>query len=537
MVSCAETIATTLKESGVKRIFGLPGGEVLDLIESCRQLGIDFVLTRHESTAAFMADVTGQITKRPGVCISTVGPGATNLISGVANAYLDRSPVLAFSAQLSTSFYRHSPHQRLNLAELFKPVTKWSGDISGENTAALIKKAIDISTTPRPGSVHMSLPSDIAKREEFISPQIGECSKGKGKALAPEADVQKIANEIGKSKYPVVIIGIGVDPRETQKSTQDFIEKTGIPVMVTPKAKGIISDDHPLFLGTVGGMAGDGLFLELFNKVDLMVGVGFDPVESDKIWHIEQKIISIDTASIGDDYYRPYMEVIGRVDRILEDLNQMVTPNHKWTEKEIIRFKTRLEKAMTPRDKSSHKGLSPYHIAQTMRQILPPDSIITVDVGAHKLLFGQIWKTYYPLTFFISNGLSSMGYGFPAAMVAKLEFPNKPVVCVSGDGGFSMMIHDLETAVRFRLPVIVVVFSDALLALIDYVQAKKGLPSYGVGFKRIDFAKISQGFGANGVRVSSFREFEVALQEAVKAQAPTVIDVPIDPDEYRSQIR
>jgi acetolactate synthase-1/2/3 large subunit len=171
-----------------------------------------------------------------------------------------------------------------------------------------------------------------------------------------------------------------------------------------------------------------------------------------------------------------------------------------------------------------------------MRQILPPDSIITVDVGAHKLLFGQIWKTYYPLTFFISNGLSSMGYGFPAAMVAKLEFPNRPVVCVSGDGGFSMMLHDLETAVRLGLPVIVVVFSDALLALIDYVQAKKGLPSYGVGFKRIDFAKISQGFGANGVRVSSFREFEVALQEAIKAQAPTVIDVPIDPDEYRSQI-
>jgi acetolactate synthase-1/2/3 large subunit len=383
----------------------------------------------------------------------------------------------------------------------------------------------------------MSLPSDIARKEEPISLKRGEYSQGKGKALAPEGNVRRIADEIGKSKYPVVIVGIGVDPRETQRSIQGFIEKTGIPAMVTPKAKGVIPDDHPLFFGTAGGMAGDGLFLELLNKVDLMVGVGFDPVESDKIWHVEQKIISIDTASIRDDYYYPYMEVIGRVDRILEDLNQMVTPNHKWTEKEIICFKTRLEKAMTPRDKSSRKGLSPYHIAQTMRQILPPDSIITVDVGAHKLLFGQIWKTYFPLTFFISNGLSSMGYGFPAAMAAKLEFPNKTVVCVTGDGGFSMMIHDLETAVRLSLPVIVVVFSDALLALIECVQAKKGLPSYGVGFKRVDFARISQGFGANAVRVSSFREFDVALQEAIKAQSPTVIDVPIDPDEYRSQIK
>lgn len=536
MASCAETIATTLKESGVQRIFGLPGGEILDLIEACRQVGIDFILTRHESTAGFMADVTGQITRRPGVCASTVGPGATNLVSGVANAYLDRSPVLAFSAQLATSFYKYSPHQRLNLTALFKPVTKWSGEISGKDTAALIKKAIATTTAPRPGSVHMSLPSDIAKKEELASSAGGEPWQGKGEPRAAGGDIRKIAGEIGKSEYPVVIVGIGVDPRETQAPIQDFIEKTGIPAMVTPKAKGVIPDDHPLFLGTAGGMAGDGLFLELLDKVDLLVGIGFDPVESDKIWHIEQRVISIDTASIKDDHYTPYMEKIGKVDRILEDLNQMVTPNHKWAEKEIVSFRTRLERAMRPRDRSSQRGLSPYHIAQTMRHILPPESIVTVDVGAHKLLFGQIWKTYLPLTFFISNGLSSMGYGFPAAMAAKLEFPGRPVVCVAGDGGFSMMIHDLETAVRLGLPVIVVVLSDASLALIECVQAKRGLPSYGVGFEKVDFARIAQGFGANGVRVSSFREFEVALQEALRAQGPTVIDVAIDPGEYRYQI-
>jgi acetolactate synthase-1/2/3 large subunit len=537
MASCVETIAATLKGSGVKRIFGLPGGEILDLIEACRQVGIDFILTRHESTAAFVADVTGQITKRPGVCISTVGPGATNLVSGLANAYLDRSPLLALSAQLSSSFYTYSPHQRLDLAELFKPVTKWSSKISGKNTAVLIKKAIQISTTPRPGSVHISLPSDIAVKEELISLEEGECSKGKGESTELEGDVQEIADEIGKSQYPVVIVGIGADPRETQESIRRFIEKTGIPAMVTPKAKGIIPDDHPLFFGTAGGMAGDGLFLELLSQVDLVVGIGFDPVESDKIWHVEKKIISIDTASIKDDHYTPYMEKIGRVDRILNELNQMVTAKHRWTEKAVLSFRTKLDRAIKPRHRSSHKGLSPYHIAQTMREILPPDSIITVDVGAHKLLFGQIWKTYLPLTFFISNGLSSMGYGFPAAMAAKLEIPNKPVICVAGDGGFSMMIHDLETAVRLRLPVIVVVFSDGSLALIECVQAKRGLPSYGVSFKRVDFAKIAQGFGANGLKVSSFQEFEVALQEAIKAQGPTVIDVPIDPDEYRFQIQ
>ena len=536
MASCAETIAAALKEAGVKRMFGLPGGEILDLIEACRKEGIDFVLTRHESTAAFMADVTGQITRRPGVCVSTVGPGATNLVSGVANAYLDRSPLLAFSAQLSTSFYKYSPHQRLNLAELFRPVTKWSADISGKDTAALVRKAIAVSTTPRPGSVHLSLPSDISKGEDQMSLEGTEGSKGKGETPGSGANVRRIADEIGRSKYPVVIVGIGVDPWETRGSIQEFIEKTEIPAMATPKAKGIIPEDHPLFLGIAGGMAGDGLFLELLNKVDLMVGIGFDPVESDKIWHIEQKIISLDTASIKDDYHAPFLEEIGRVDGILKDLDQMVTSNHKWTEREVIRFREKLDRAMEPRDRSSGKGLSPYHIAQAMRGILPHDAIMAVDVGAHKLLLGQIWKTYSPLTFFISNGLSSMGYGFPAAMAAKLEFPDKPVVCVAGDGGFSMMIHDLETAVRLSLPVIVVVFSDALLALIDCVQAKKGLPNYGVGFGKVDFAKIAQGFGASGVKVSSFGEFEVAFQEAIHAQRPTVIDVPIDPDEYRFQI-
>lgn len=537
MGTCAEIIAAALIESGIKRVFGLPGGEILHLIEACRQIGIDFILTRHESTAAFMADVTGQINRKPGVCLSTVGPGATNLVSGVANAYLDRSPVLAISAQLSTFFYRHSPHQRLNLEQLFKPVTKWSVQISGENTAELMKKAIEISMIPRPGPVHLSLPSDIAKKDESISSGKRKVSIKESKTEDIEKKLRKIAEEIKKHRYPVVLVGIGVDPQRDQKNIQNFIEKTQIPVMVTPKAKGIISEDHPLFLGTAGGMAGDGFFLELMKKVDLMIGIGFDPVESDKIWHVDQKIISIDTASIKEKDYSPFMEQIGDIDKILKFLIPMVTPNHRWAKREIVQFRIKLNRAMTPKYRSSNKGLSPFHLAQTMREILSPDSIMTVDVGAHKLLFGQVWKTYLPLTFFVSNGLSSMGYGFPAALAAKLEFPNKPVVCVTGDGGFSMMIHDIETAVRLKLPVIVVVFSDALLALIHCVQEKRGLPNYGVGFERIDFAKVSQGFGANGVRVTSFDQFENTLQEALKTHGPTVIDVPVDPDEYMFQIQ
>ncbi|MDP6782698.1 MAG: thiamine pyrophosphate-binding protein, partial [Dehalococcoidia bacterium] len=405
MSICAEVIARTLKEAGVGSVFGLPGGEVLTLIEALRRDDVSFVLTRHEATAAFMADVTGQITRRPGVCLSTLGPGATNLVSGVANAYLDRSPVLAITGQMSTEALPFCSHQRIDLSALFQPVTKWSIVLDGRDSRGVVGKAIAIATQGRRGPVHLILPSNIARKEdEGHGSQ--EVTIEESSPVLDERLLEQAVGELARARHPLIILGIGVDPLATGQAINEFVEKTGIPVLTTPKAKGIVSESHPLFLAAAGGMAADEVVLELLEKADLLVGIGFDPVESDKIWHRQKKLLSIANASIADGDYAPALEVIGDVKVILGQILASYSPNHSWKEAEQRDFKSRVRAKLQPSASASSKGLSPYHLILRLRQLLSPSAVLTTDTGAHKLLLGQLWETYEPLTFFMSNGLS-----------------------------------------------------------------------------------------------------------------------------------
>ncbi len=535
MNTCAEVVAKTLREAGTTTVFGIPGGEVLDLMEACRREDISFVLTRHEATAAFMAEVTGQITRRPGVCISTLGPGATNLLSGVASAYLERSPLLAISGDLSSDMSPNCTHQRIDLSAIFKPVTKWNTVLNAKNTQGKVEKAIEITTQDRMGPVHLLLPSDVAKKQDEDSGSWETCTEKHASALS-EGLLQEALRELRQASHPLVIIGINIDPVRNSGIVNKFIEKTRIPVMATTKAKGVISESNPLYLATATGMAGDRVIMEFLEKVDLLVGIGFDPVESDKMWHKEKKLLSIDTASTADGAYTPSLELVGDVDFILTRILDSYEPTHTWKEKELQAFKDKMIAELQPPAYASPRGLSPYHVALRLRQLLSPSTILTTDVGAHKLLLGQVWKTYEPLTFFMSNGLSSMGYGFPAAMAAKLQFPDRNVVSICGDGGFFMMLQDLETAVRLRLSLICVVFCDRKLSLIEVVQKRRRLPSYGIEFGSTDLAEIVKGFGAHGVKVNSFEDLEVAVKEGLEERGPVVIDVPIDPEEYAKQM-
>ncbi|MDP6510363.1 MAG: thiamine pyrophosphate-dependent enzyme, partial [Dehalococcoidia bacterium] len=301
-------------------------------------------------------------------------------------------------------------------------------------------------------------------------------------------------------------------------------------------AKGIVSESHPLFLAAAGGMAADEVVLELLEKADLLVGIGFDPVESDKIWHRQKKLLSIANASIADGDYAPALEVIGDVKVILGQILASYSPNHSWKEAEQRDFKSRVRAKLQPSASASSKGLSPYHLILRLRQLLSPSAVLTTDTGAHKLLLGQLWETYEPLTFFMSNGLSSMGYGFPAAMAARLQFPDREVVSICGDGGFAMMLQDLETAVRLKLPLVCIVFCDNTLSLIQVVQRRREYPDYGVGFKGTNLAGIARGFGACGVRVDTLEDFERAVAAGLREKGPVVIEVPVDPEEYQKQI-
>ncbi len=535
MSTCAQIIAKTLKEIGVKRIFGLPGGEILELIEASRKIGIEFVLARHESAAAFMADVTGQITGTPGVCLSTLGPGATNLINGVANAYLDRSPVLVFTVQLSTPSQSYATHQHIELEKLFEPVTKKTFTLGGEHTRRLVFEGSRIATTGPRGPVYFCLPSDISKVEEPDDEKIVSVNPA-----PPEGPNQKeiasVIGEIHQSKRPLVLLGIGIDPKEETEIVRQFIKKNRFPVMATPKAKGIFPDTEPLFLGTASGMMADGLIVGKIKEADLVIGIGYDPVESDKIWHRDIRLLSLNGYSLAYRTYAPYMDVVGKIKTLLDFLIAEDFSGHQWRDEELGSFREILAKKMTPPKGPGRQTFSPYSVVQKLRSILSEETVVTTDVGAHKFLMGQAWTVDRPLTFFMSNGLSSMGYGLPSAIAAKLCLPDRQVVCVTGDGGFSMMLQELETAVRLGLPIAILVFCDQSLGLIEAVQKRRGYPQYGVNFNRVEFASVAKAFGARGVKLHSVDELEETLLDGFSSDRPTVLEIPIDGSEYLDQL-
>jgi acetolactate synthase-1/2/3 large subunit len=532
MPTCAQVVAQTLSELGVDRAFGLPGGEILDLIEAFRVVGIEFVLTRDETTAAFMADVTGQIQRRPSVCMSTLGPGALNMALGVANAYLDRSPVIAITAAIAESARPYATHQNLNLNAIYRPFTKLSVTLDGENSAERVRYAHRIATQQRMGPVHIALPSDVARSPDRRR------GGGTGADLEEppgtdqsDGDVREIAAALRGARRPILLLGIDLDPGVDRGIVERFVAKLGVPFFVTPKAKGILPEDHPLFGGVCAGVAADKVVLEFLGRSDLLVGIGFDPVESDKLWHRTLRLISIGPASIAAGAYTPELECVGDINEILLALCEMDLGRGEWPESELGRFRDRMVEALRPSEELQ-TGLSPYEVTQRLRELLPRDTIHVTDVGSVKFVTSQAWKTYEPLTFFTSNGLSSMGYGLPGAMAAKLLFPDRTVLCTTGDGGFGMTLSELETCARHGLGVIIVVYNDSGLSLIRVVQEYRGYPDYGVGFGAVDFAVAAEAFGAWGARVETLEQLDTAVREGLEIRRPVVVDVRIDPAEY-----
>jgi acetolactate synthase-1/2/3 large subunit len=492
MPTCAQVVAQTLSELGVDRAFGLPGGEILDLIEAFRGVDIEFVLTRDETTAAFMADVTGQIQRRPSVCMSTLGPGALNMALGVANAYLDRSPVIAITAAIAESARPYATHQNLNLNAIYRPFTKLSVTLDGENSAERVRYAHRIATQQRMGPVHIALPSDVARSPDRRR------GGGTGADLEEppgtdqsDGDVREIAAALRGARRPILLLGIDLDPGVDRGIVERFVAK---------------------------------------------LGVGFDPVESDKLWHRTLRLISIGPASIAAGAYTPELECVGDINEILLALCEMDLGRGEWPESELGRFRDRMVEALRPSEELQ-TGLSPYEVTQRLRELrlrelLPRDTIHVTDVGSVKFVTSQAWKTYEPLTFFTSNGLSSMGYGLPGAMAAKLLFPDRTVLCTTGDGGFGMTLSELETCARHGLGVIIVVYNDSGLSLIRVVQEYRGYPDYGVGFGAVDFAVAAEAFGAWSARVETLEQLDTAVREGLEIRRPIVVDVRIDPAEY-----
>jgi acetolactate synthase-1/2/3 large subunit len=542
MSTCAEVLAATLRDAGVERMYGLPGGEILAFIEAARTVGIEFVLVRHEAVAAFMADVSGQIERKPGVCVATLGPGAMNLTLGVANAYLDRSPLIAITASLSTEAAPYATHQQLDLNAVFRPFTKQTVMLDGVNTAATVRHAWQTAMTPRFGPVHIALPSDVARQPDRQAENPAMVALAPDPPPSPRPDaVARMHDEIARAKRPIVILGLDVNPAADPPAVRRFAESLGAPVFTTPKAKGIFPEDHQQFFGVCSGLAADSVVVDFFKGADLLIGVGFDPVESDKVWHQTMRLVSIAPVSIAAARYKPALELIGDVSASLNALAERPYAPLAWSRDDERRFREQLEATLVGQEgqegQERREGLSALAVTRCLRDLFPPETIVSTDVGSIKLLVSQAWRSTKPMTFLESNGLSAMGYGLPAAMAAKLAKPDRPVLCTMGDGGFSMVFADLETCVRHRIPFITVVYNDSALSLIQVAQEKRGYVDYGVRYGTVDFAAASAALGAWSRRATTLDQLVAAVREAQTLDVPAVIEVPIDPFEYRAHAR
>jgi acetolactate synthase-1/2/3 large subunit len=532
MPTTAEVLARTLSEAGIRRMFGLPGGEVLGFMDAARRAGIAFLLTRHEAAAAFMADVTGQIERRPGVSVATLGPGAVNMTLGVANAYLDRSPLIAITATLAKAAAPYATHQDLDLNAVYRPFTKLALTLDGVDTAAKVRRAIRTSVSPRMGPVHIALPSDVADAADREGPDAGtdDIPAARARPASPDA-VARIAAELARARRPVVVIGLDVDPRADVPAVRAFVDALGAPAFVTPKAKGVLPEDHPLFYGVAAGVAGDAVVVDWLGRADLVVGVGFEPVESDKLWHHTMRFVSVGPVSVAARAFRPVAEAVGDLPASLAALQQAVRGRQvDWRREDRTEFRSALDAALRPETRP--RGLSGYELTRRLRELCPRETVLVTDVGSIKAVSTQAWTCYEPLTFFESNGLSAMSYSLPGAMAARLQFPDRPVLCLIGDGGFGMTLGEIETAVRERLDVVAVVYNDSRLSQIDAAQQRRGYPTLGVRYGPVDFAAASAAMGAWARRVETMSELDAAVGEAFAVARPAVIDAVVDPAEY-----
>ena len=540
-MKASDLFVKCLENEGVEYVFGIPGEENADFVMSLSESKIKFILTRHEQGAAFMADVYGRLTGKVGVCLATLGPGATNLVTGVANANMDRSRLLAITGQTDSHLLHKESHQNMDAITMFKPITKWNWSIRNpQNIPEIVRRAFKIALEEKPGAVHIELPQDIAKKEADIPPIEPQRVFRSG---ANEELIKHAAKIILEAKHPVIFLGNGCVRENASQHIRKLVEKTGIIAMNTFMGKGVVSDDSPLHLHTIGIKDADHALLAI-ESADVVIAVGVDLVEySPKNWNknLDKKIIHIDfTPSEVYTYYRPVVEIVSdieyAIDAILDELELQKKAHPEldvFPIKEIPELFKKIMKEVDERRDSFNDDkafpIKPEKLIIDVRNALGENDILLSDVGAHKLWISKIYKTYQPNTCIIPNGFCSMGFAFPGAIAAKIVHPERNIVAMCGDAGFLMNIQELETAVRLKLGFITVVWCDLDLGMISMKQKNEFGKSVFTKFTNPDFIKLAESFGAVGFVVKSTEEFPKILEEAKAIKdKPVIIAINVD---------
>lgn len=510
--------------------FGHPGSDVMDFIEQMRLVGIDYVLTHHENTGAFMAGAAGRLTGTPGVVLVTKGPGVTNVATGIGSAYLDRSPLLLFSSTALDVRQKVGP-------EFLGNLTKLSSEMTAETAAELLPRAARATVSGMPGPAYLAcdtpeqvkeMPQSADELERIIAADPGRDATSLDQAARAGA-----AGAVAGARRLVVVVGQLAEHQRVIPELEATLEALGAPIVVTPESVGLVSAEHPLYVGMTGWH--DAPIRRLLPEADLVLTIGLDGADVMVAYKDLRSVVHL--APVPADlssYGTPAHVVHGDLAAILPVLAREGRGDREWGEDVAREYREATDADMAISDAHDEaKGIAPQRVLTALREILPPDAIFTCDVGAHKIVAGTAWKSHRPQTFFISNGFGSMGYGFGTAMGAKLARPDSPVVSVIGDGGFLMYAGDMATWARLKLPMVLVVMVDNDLTQVQRRQEKAGYAIDSTTFQRVDYGAVAGAFGIDAMKASSGDEFARVIERAVAADRPVLVEAELDSEEYR----
>ena len=531
MKTVAEILAEELQRAGIEVVFGLPGGETVEFLDALRRQQIRFVLVHRESSAVFMAAASARLTGKTAACLTTLGPGATNAVTGVAHAHLDRAPVLAITAQSPERLVSRHTHQVVDLEALFAPITKASLALKPDGADETVRQAIALTRLGRPGPVHLRLENDDAVASAKPGAAVPGPRASSDRDSAEMQDrLQTGRDLLARSQRPLILAGLGLEPEAPYDELRELAESVRAPIIVTPKAKGAVPDDHALYAGTIGLTKTDPVYAVL-DDADCIVAVGFDVVELVRPWSHPADLLWVAPWENRDPKIAAAAEFAASMRPTLRGLlPKTSSTTDDWGEERVRSH--RLEHPGLYRTETSSEPMTPQAVYRALRASLSPDTLITTDVGAHKILACLDWPALVPNRFMVSNGLSSMGYALPAAIAASLARPGEANVCTTGDAGLLMILGELNTLARLAAPVTIVVFKDNALDLIRSLQTRAGKPTFGTEFQAPDFVRIAEAHGIKACRVSDEQTCKEAVERAVSSNRPALIEAVIDPSSY-----
>lgn len=527
-MKASDLFVKALEAEGVEYIFGIPGEENLDLLESLRTSNIKLVLTRHEQGAGFMAATYGRLTGKVGVCLSTLGPGATNLVTPAAYAQLGAMPMLMITGQKPIKTSKQGRFQVIDVVDMMRPITKYTSQVvSGDRIPSVVREAFRIAHEERPGATHIELPEDIAEEETNL-PLLKQSMARR--PIAEYKAINAAIDMIEKAKSPVILIGAGANRKLTAKMLREFVDKTGIPFITTQMGKGVLDERDKLFVGNTALSDGDFVHRAIA-RADLIINVGHDVVEKPPFFmhHDGMKVIHInfDSAAV-DPVYFPQLEVVGDIANSVWQIKEGITPQNDWKLDFYLDVHEAYVNHRNEAENDNRFPILPERFVRDIRKVMPEDGIVTLDNGVYKIWFARNYPAYMPNTLLLDNALASMGAGLPSAIAAKLVHNDCKVLSVCGDGGFMMNSQELETAVRLNLDIVVVVLRDDAYGMIKWKQSNMQFDEFGLDYGNPDFVKYAQSYGAQGWRVDSAESLGPIVEECLNTPGVHVVDCPVD---------